>query len=131
MPFQRAIIQLPLIVHSFSKLAFPASLATNTLLADNFVGKRQQAITDSQAGQTGGFYWSFWSDIPGNAQITNGAGGECSVTWSGDSSHFVAGKGLQPGSEEPLTYDAQFEVNGNDYLSPTAGSPSARAFTVD
>ncbi|RMX79665.1 hypothetical protein D0869_08141 [Hortaea werneckii] len=104
---------------SLSKLGLLGSLATATVLADNAspMEKRQNVITSSQTGTTDGFYWSFWTDTEGNAQMTNGAGGEYSVEWSGDSGNFVAGKGYNPGRTDPISYTADFNPQGNGYLS--------------
>ncbi|RMY99388.1 hypothetical protein D0862_07152 [Hortaea werneckii] len=104
---------------SLSKLGLLGSLATATVLADyaSPMEKRQNVITSSQTGTTDGFYWSFWTDTEGNAQMTDGAGGEYSVEWSGDSGNFVAGKGYNPGKSDPISYTADFNPQGNGYLS--------------
>ena len=104
---------------SLSKLGLLGSLATAGVLADNAspMEKRQNVITSSQTGTTDGFYWSFWTDTEGNAQMTNGAGGEYSVEWSGNSGNFVAGKGYSPGKTDPISYTADFNPQGNGYLS--------------
>jgi endo-1,4-beta-xylanase len=59
---------------------------------------RRQAITSSETGTNGGFYYSFWTDGSGDVSYTNDAGGEYSVTWSGNAGNFVAGKGWNPSS---------------------------------
>ncbi|RMZ04231.1 hypothetical protein D0860_06480 [Hortaea werneckii] len=104
---------------SLSKLGLLGSLATAGVLADSTspMEKRQNVITSSQTGTTDGFYWSFWTDTEGNAQMTNGAGGEYSVEWSGNSGNFVAGKGYSPGKTDPISYTADFNPQGNGYLS--------------
>lgn len=104
---------------SLSTLGLLGSLATATVMADNAspMEKRQNVITSSQTGTTDGFYWSFWTDTEGNAQMTDGAGGEYSVEWSGDSGNFVAGKGYNPGKTDPISYTADFNPQGNGYLS--------------
>ncbi len=50
---------------------------------------RRQAITSSETRTNGGFYYSFWTDGTGDVSYTNDAGGEYSVTWSGNAGNFV------------------------------------------
>lgn len=52
----------------------------------------------AETGESGGFYYSFWTDGAGDVQYQNGDEGEYSVTWSGDAGNFVAGKGWSTGS---------------------------------
>jgi endo-1,4-beta-xylanase len=57
-----------------------------------------QALTTSQTGESGGFYYSFWTDGAGQVSYTNGDAGQYSVTWSGDG-NWVGGKGWATGSD--------------------------------
>ena len=66
--------------------------------------------TPSGAGNSNGFYYSFWTDSGGDATYTNGADGQYSLSWSGNG-NCVGGKGWQPG--------------GNRYVS--ASPPMLRA----
>ncbi|KFY41067.1 hypothetical protein V495_05084 [Pseudogymnoascus sp. VKM F-4514 (FW-929)] len=71
----------------------------------------------NQTGTNNGFYYSFWHDDQGQATYTNKAGGEYSLTWSGQG-NVVAGKGWNPGSAQTITYSGTFNPNGgNGYLS--------------
>ena len=58
----------------------------------------RQSLTSSSTGTNGGYYYSFWTDGSGDVTYTNDAGGEYSVTWSGNAGNFVAGKGWNPGA---------------------------------
>ena len=72
-------------------LAAPAN--TSALLAP-------RQLTSSQTGQSGGYYFSFWTDGAGDVTYTNLDGGEYTVTWSGNAGNFVGGKGWNPGSAQ-------------------------------
>lgn len=48
----------------------------------------RQSLTSSQTGTNNGFYYSFWTDGSGSVTYTNGAGGEYSVTWSGNNGNW-------------------------------------------
>lgn len=58
-----------------------------------------RAGTPSSTGTSGGYYYSFWTDGGADVTYTNGAGGEYSITWSGNG-NFVGGKGWNPGSAQ-------------------------------
>lgn len=94
-----------------------ALAAATSVLADTSALVPRAAISSSATGTTDGFYWSFWTDTPGDAQYTNGAGGEFSVTWSGNKGNFVAGKGWSKASGQSIAYTADYAPNGNSYLS--------------
>ncbi|KLO17906.1 endo-1,4-beta-xylanase B precursor [Schizopora paradoxa] len=87
-------------------LAFPFENAT-------LVGR---AGTPSETGTNGGFYYSFWTDGGGTATYTNGNAGAYSVSWQ-SADNFVAGKGWNPGSAQAISFTADYEPNGNSYLS--------------
>ncbi|KAL9051610.1 MAG: hypothetical protein Q9162_005916 [Coniocarpon cinnabarinum] len=76
-----------------------------------------RAGTPSSTGTNNGYYYSFWTDGTGDVTYTNGAGGQYSVTWSGNRGNFVAGKGWNPGSARAVTFNANYQPNGNSYLS--------------
>lgn len=59
---------------------------------------KRQAITSSETGTSGGYYYSFWTDGSG-VSYTNGESGSYSVEWSSGSNNFVAGKGWETGSD--------------------------------
>jgi len=72
--------------------------------------------TPSSTGTNNGYYYSFWTDGGAAVTYTNGAAGEYSVTWSGNG-NFVAGKGWNPGSARSINFNANYQPNGNSYLS--------------
>ena len=75
-----------------------------------------RAGTPSETGTNNGFFYSFYTDGGGTVTYTNGAAGEYTVDWT-DSGDFVAGKGWNPGSAQDITYSADYEPDGNSYLS--------------
>lgn len=83
---------------SFSSLVFAFSAIVGGIAApsSNPVETRA-AITSSTTGTNNGYFFSFYTD-GGSQSYTNGAAGEYSVTWTGDSGNFVAGKGWATGS---------------------------------
>lgn len=56
--------------------------------------------TPSATGTNNGYYYSWWTDGNADATYTNGAGGEYSLTWSGNNGNLVGGKGWMPGSAQ-------------------------------
>ncbi|KAI1073644.1 concanavalin A-like lectin/glucanase domain-containing protein [Whalleya microplaca] len=64
----------------------------------------------------GGYYYSFWSEGGGNFRCTNEAGGQYSVTWSGNGG-FVCGKGWSYGGSRAVTYSGTYEPQGPSYLA--------------
>jgi len=77
----------------------------------------RQAITSSQTGTNGGYYYSFYNG-GANVDYYNDAAGEYSVTWDGGGD-FVAGKGWNPGSAQVIEYSGTWAPvdDGNAYLS--------------
>jgi len=72
--------------------------------------------TASSTGTSNGYYYSFWTDGGAAVTYTNEAGGEYSVTWSGNG-NFVGGKGWNPGSAQAISFSGTYSPNGNSYLS--------------
>jgi endo-1,4-beta-xylanase len=58
---------------------------------------KRQTLTSSATGTHNGYYYSFWTDGGPNVRYTNEAGGQYSVTWSGNG-NWVGGKGWNPGT---------------------------------
>nr|CDS82509.1 glycoside hydrolase family 11 enzyme [uncultured eukaryote] len=77
---------------------------------------KRQSITSSTTGTSGGYYFSFYNSA-GDVTYTNDDGGEYSVTWTSGSGNFVAGKGWNPGSAQDVTFTADYQPDGNSYLS--------------
>lgn len=101
---------------SFSTLlatsAVVASVSAKAVLGRDL----HKRLTSSSTGTSGGYYYSFWvsgSDVT----YENGDAGEYSVTWTSGMENFVAGKGWSTGSERSVTFDADFNPDGNAYLS--------------
>jgi endo-1,4-beta-xylanase len=73
-------------------------------------------ICSSQTGNSGGFFYSFWTAGSGSACMNLGASGNYSTSWSGVGD-FVAGVGWNPGAPRTVTYSASFNPSGDAYLS--------------
>lgn len=71
------------------------SLVPLTLAASG-VGEVNNGVLDMRDVQAGPYFWSSWQEGNGNFRCNNGAGGQYSVTWSGNGG-FVCGKGWSPG----------------------------------
>jgi len=80
-------------------------------------GFSKRAGTPSSTGTNNGFYYSFWTDGGADVTYTNGAAGSYSVTWSGTTGNFVAGKGWKPGAARSIGFSGTYSPNGNSYLS--------------
>jgi endo-1,4-beta-xylanase len=76
----------------------PTDLSERSTTSPNPAIQARQTLTSSSTGTNGGYYYSFWTDGSGDVTYTNDAGGEYSVTWSGNAGNFVAGKGWNPGA---------------------------------
>lgn len=89
----------------FKSLIVACASITSVLAAPTDLIERQsgelakrQALTTSQTGTNGGYYFSFWTDGAAKVTYTNLAGGEYKVTWSGNAGNWVGGKGWNPGA---------------------------------
>jgi len=82
----------------------------------NITAVSPRSGTPSSTGTSNGYYYSFWTDGGAAVTYTNLAGGEYSVTWSGNG-NFVAGKGWNPGAARAISFSGSYNPNGNSYLS--------------
>ncbi|KAF2276873.1 glycoside hydrolase, partial [Westerdykella ornata] len=64
-----------------------------------------------------GYYWSNWSEGNGNWDCRNGAGGQYSVTWSGQNGGFVCGKGWRNGGARVVKFTGTYQPKGPGYLA--------------
>ncbi|PVF91255.1 xylanase [Serendipita vermifera] len=77
-----------------------------------------RAGTPSATGTNNGYYYSWWTDGAATAYYTNGAGGQYTITWSGNKGNLVGGKGWNPGSNSRvINYSGTYQPNGNSYLA--------------
>nr|CDS82506.1 glycoside hydrolase family 11 enzyme [uncultured eukaryote] len=74
------------------------------------------ALTPNSEGWHDGYYYSWWSDGQPTATYTNLAGGQYSLTWSGNG-NLVGGKGWNPGAYRTINYSGYYNPNGNSYLA--------------
>lgn len=84
---------------SFSSLVLAtAAVVGVSAMPGNFTAR---SGTPSSTGTNNGYYYSFWTDGGADVTYTNKAGGEYSVTWSGNG-NFVGGKGWNPGANRSV-----------------------------
>ncbi|KAL2136977.1 hypothetical protein VTI74DRAFT_11159 [Chaetomium olivicolor] len=105
---------------NFSSLLLAASAAVMATAAPGEMPgmdiNKRQTLTSSATGTHNGYYYSFWTDGGPNVRYTNEAGGQYSVTWSGNG-NWVGGKGWNPGTARTINYTGTYQPNGNSYLA--------------
>jgi endo-1,4-beta-xylanase len=101
-------------ISSFLVASF--AIVSSFALPGNYTELESRSGTPSSTGYNNGYYYSFWTDGGAAVTYTNGNGGEYKVTWSGNG-NFVGGKGWNPGSARAINYNANYQPNGNSYLS--------------
>ncbi|KAI0000600.1 concanavalin A-like lectin/glucanase domain-containing protein [Xylariaceae sp. FL0662B] len=102
-------------MRNFSLLAAFLCSGVFSALAEPIQTSDVITTADLQARQ-GGYYYSFWSEGGGNFQCSNQAGGQYSVTWSGNGG-FVCGKGWSYGGSRAVKYSGTYEPEGPSYLA--------------
>ncbi|GAB1315267.1 Endo-1,4-beta-xylanase [Madurella fahalii] len=103
---------------AFSSLFLAASATVAAVAAPGELPglNKRQTLTSSATGTHNGYYFSFWTDGGPNVRYTNEAGGQYSVTWSGNG-NWVGGKGWNPGTARTINYTGTYQPNGNSYLA--------------
>ncbi|CAG8891143.1 unnamed protein product [Penicillium egyptiacum] len=99
---------------SFSTLFMAACAAVAAFALPNDLEKR--AITTTQQGTSGGYFYSFWTNGGGSVSYNNGAAGQYSVEWTNCDS-FTSGKGWATGSARNINFSGSFNPSGNAYLA--------------
>ncbi|USP77864.1 glycoside hydrolase family 11 protein [Curvularia clavata] len=73
--------------------------------------------TQPGTGTNNGYFYSFWTDGQGQVTYNNGPGGQYDVQWN-NVNNFVAGKGRNPGTTQPISYSGTWNAqNVNSYVS--------------
>lgn len=101
---------------AFSSL-LAATIATAGVSAAKPSESLHKRLSSSSTGTSGGYYYSFWTEVSSGVDYENGNDGEYSVTWESSSIDFTAGKGWATGSDRSIAFDADFNPDGNAYLS--------------
>lgn len=81
------------------------------------VGTRQSGYVADEAGRTGtsnGYFWSLYNE-GGTANITQGNGGNFSISYSG-CADIVGGKGWNPGSARNIGYNIGSTTGSFDFI---------------
>ena len=83
-----------------SLLAGLAAIVAVTAAPATSTGELQsrELLTKSKTGDSGGFYYSFWTDNTGTVSFDTLDKGSYSVNWSGNRGNFVGGKGWRTGT---------------------------------
>lgn len=84
---------------AFSSLLAATAAITGVSAAAAKGESLHKRLTTSGTGTSGGFYYSFWTEVSSGVDYENGDGGEYSVTWEASSIDFVAGKGWAAGAD--------------------------------
>ncbi|KUL91890.1 hypothetical protein ZTR_01262 [Talaromyces verruculosus] len=106
---------------SFTSTLLAVTTVVGALAFPTQVGPRSEnemeaRSTPNQQGQSGGYFYQFWSEGGGDVTYTNGAGGEYSVTWQ-NVDDFTAGKGWQQVTGRAITFSGTFNPGTNGYLA--------------
>lgn len=108
-------------MNNYLKSRFPlVKKAVGLVVSAGLLGLTQatsaQTISSNSTGTNNGFYYSFWTDAPGTASMTLGAGGNYTTTWS-NTGNFTAGKGWSTGGRKSVNFSGSFNGGSNGYLA--------------
>ncbi|KAI0410051.1 Xyn11A, glycoside hydrolase family 11 protein [Xylaria palmicola] len=102
---------------SFTSAYLAAAAFAGAALAMPFNGTLDaRALTSSQTGYHGGFYYSFWTDGGGSVTYDNWNGGTYHVDWK-DTGNWVGGKGWSQGYARNINFGGDYNPLGNSYLA--------------
>ncbi|KAG8986050.1 hypothetical protein FRB93_005526 [Tulasnella sp. JGI-2019a] len=109
-----------------SLLVTCAAVAGVSAIPGKFNALTRRSGTASGTGyDNGDYYYYYFTDGVDNATFTDKGGGEYSLVWSG-AGHVIGGKGWNPGSAKPITFNGSFSTTGTG-----SGSLSVYGHTIN